>query len=208
MHDPGASGFLYPFLGQHEDDLEAVVADVRSSVLAKSDEISWLRTRTLIDCSQEMADAASALRARLDDGGRVLALGNGGSATDAMDAVADLRFPPHGWLSRPAIDLTEDPGILTAIANDVGEEAIFSRQLIAHGRERDALLVFSTSGGSRNVLAALREARRRGMLTVALVGYDGGRVSRRGARRPCDPRPVRAHTADPGGAGERLACAP
>ena len=55
-----------------------------------------------------------------DAGGRVLALGNGGSATDAMDAVADLRFPPAGWPSRAAIDLTEDPGILTAIANDVG----------------------------------------------------------------------------------------
>ena len=106
----------------------------------------------------------------------MLALGNGGSATDAMDAVADLRFPLTRWPARAAIDLTEDPGILTAIANDVGEESIFARQVIAHGREGDALLAFSTSGGSRNVLAALAQARSRGLLSVAFVGYDGGRI--------------------------------
>ena len=78
------------------------------------------------------------------------------------------------------MDLTEDPGILTAIANDIGEEAMFSRQVIAHARECDALLAFSTSGGSRNVLAALAEARRRGTLTVAFVGYDGGRITSEG----------------------------
>ena len=179
-HDPGASSFLYPFLDQSEDDLDAVLADVRGSVLAKSEEISALRARTLSESGSELEQAASALRSRLDGGGRVLALGNGGSATDAMDAVADLRFPPRGWPSRAAMDLTEDPGILTAIANDIGEEAMFSRQVIAHARECDALLAFSTSGGSRNVLAALAEARRRGTLTVAFVGYDGGRITSEG----------------------------
>ena len=107
----------------------------------------------------------------------MLALGNGGSATDAMDAVADLRCAPAGWRPWAAIDLTEDPGILTAIANDVGVESIFSRQVIAHGRAGDALLVFSTSGGSRNVLAALVQARRIGMLTLAFVGYGGGQIA-------------------------------
>jgi D-sedoheptulose 7-phosphate isomerase len=107
----------------------------------------------------------------------VLALGNGGSATDAMDAVADLRSPPRGWAPRPAIDLADDPAVLTAIANDVGVEAIFQRQVIAHGRELDALIALSTSGNSGNVILALGEARRRGLLTLALVGYDGGRVA-------------------------------
>ncbi len=176
VHDTGASSFLYPFLGQQEQDLESVVADVRASVLDKSAEVAALRAQTLGEGEYELREAAAALRARFDAGGRVLALGNGGSATDAMDAVADLRFPPADWPSRAAIDLTEDPGILTAIANDVGEDSIFSRQVIAHGRPADALLAFSTSGGSRNVLSALSEARRRGMLTVALVGYDGGRI--------------------------------
>jgi D-sedoheptulose 7-phosphate isomerase len=176
VQDTGASSFLYPFLGQREDDLESVLADVRGSVLAKADEAAELRTQTLCDGEDEMRQAARAMRTRLDGGGRVLALGNGGSATDAMDAVADLRLPPGRWPARAAIDLTEDPAILTAIANDVGEDSIFSRQIIAHGREEDTVLAFSTSGGSRNVLAALGEARRRGLLTVAFVGYDGGRI--------------------------------
>jgi D-sedoheptulose 7-phosphate isomerase len=97
-----------------------------------------------------------------------------------MDAVADLRDPPHRWPARPAIDLTEDPAILTAIANDIGVEAIFARQIIAHGRAGDVLLAQSTSGNSANVIAALAEARRRDLRTVAMVGYDGGRVAAEG----------------------------
>jgi D-sedoheptulose 7-phosphate isomerase len=110
----------------------------------------------------------------------LLALGNGGSATDAMDVVADFRAAPQGWPARAALDLTEDAAILTALANDIGPAAIFQRQVIAYGREGDALLALSTSGGSENVLAALAEARRRGMVTVAMVGYDGGRVAAEG----------------------------
>ncbi len=177
VHDAGASSFLYPFLGEQEDDLETVMAAVRASVLAKAAEISALRAQTLEEAEGELRAAAATLRSRLERGGRVLALGNGGSATDAMDAVADLRCPPAGWRPWAAIDLTEDPGILTAIANDVGVESIFSRQVIAHGRAGDALLVFSTSGGSRNVLAALVQARRIGMLTLAFVGYGGGQIA-------------------------------
>jgi D-sedoheptulose 7-phosphate isomerase len=93
-----------------------------------------------------------------------------------MDVVADFRDAPREWPARPALDLTEDPAILTAIANDIGVDAIFQRQVIAHGREHDALLTLSTSGNSENVIAALVEARRRGLATVAMVGYDGGRV--------------------------------
>ena len=106
----------------------------------------------------------------------MLALGNGGSATDATDLVADLERA-----GRAAIDLTGDPAILTAIANDVGVEAIFARQVIAYGRPGDALVALSTSGGSANVIAALAEARRRGLVTIAFVGYDGGRIAAEGS---------------------------
>jgi D-sedoheptulose 7-phosphate isomerase len=178
--DAGAAGFLYPFLDAREDDLDAVLDDVRRSILMKAAEIGALRTQTLTENGAALRDAARLLRARLDGGGTLLALGNGGSATDAMDAVADLRaphpVPPARWPPRRAVDLTEDAAILTALANDVGVEAIFARQVIAHGGRGDALLTFSTSGGSANVLAALTEARRRELLTVALVGYDGGRI--------------------------------
>ena len=94
-----------------------------------------------------------------------------------MDAVADLRQPPPPWQARPAIDLTADASILTAVANDVGVEAMFARQVIAYGHPGDALLSFSTSGDSANVIAALAEARGRGLATIALVGYDGGRIA-------------------------------
>lgn len=168
-HDTGASSFLYPFLAEQEDDLEAVVADVRRSVLMKADEVARLREQTL---AEPLEEPAAALRESFARGGRLLALGNGGSATDAMDVVADLRAA-----GRPALDLTEDEAILTALANDIGVDAIFSRQVIAHGREQDTLLAISTSGNSGNVIAALEEARRRGLTTIALVGYDGGRVA-------------------------------
>jgi D-sedoheptulose 7-phosphate isomerase len=173
--DSGASSFLYPFLGTQDRDQDAVFEDVRSSALTKAREVSELRTQTLTEGRDELIAAAAAVRARLDGGGTVLALGNGGSATDAMDAVADLRAR-----SRRALDLTDDPAILTAIANDIGTEAIFARQVIAYGRGGDALLALSTSGSSLNVIAALAEARRRGLLTIAFVGYDGGRIAAEG----------------------------
>jgi D-sedoheptulose 7-phosphate isomerase len=143
----------------------------------KAAEVAALREQTLGDHRDALVAAAATLRQTFAGSGKLLALGNGGSATDAMDAVADLRLPPARWPARAAIDLTEDTAILTAIANDVGEESIFSRQIIAHAREQDTLLAFSTSGGSRNILAALAEARSRRLLTIALVGYDGGRIA-------------------------------
>ncbi|HWK16671.1 MAG TPA: SIS domain-containing protein [Solirubrobacteraceae bacterium] len=176
-HDTGASSFLYPFLAEQEHDLEAVVDDVRRSALMKAEEIGELRAQTLSDNSEVLIAAAAGLRSGFDRGAQLLALGNGGSATDAMDAVADFRSTADGRRARPALDLTEDASILTAIANDIGTDAIFSRQVIAYGRPGDALLALSTSGNSRNIIEALAEARRRGLTTIALVGYDGGRVA-------------------------------
>lgn len=167
----GGSGFLYPFLERREADLDAVLEDVAASVLLKAREIGELRERTIGE-GDEIAAAAAALRERLDAGGKLLAFGNGGSATDAMDVVADLETA-----GRRALDLTADGSILTALANDVGTEVLFQRQIIAHGREGDVALALSTSGGSANILAALAEARRRGLTTIAIVGYDGGRIA-------------------------------
>jgi D-sedoheptulose 7-phosphate isomerase len=178
-HDAGASSFLYPFLAEREDDLDAVLADVRESALMKAAEVQALRVATLHDAAPELAEAAAAMRSSFEAGGRLLALGNGGSATDATDVVADFAWPPprFGWTARRAIDLTADTAIITAIANDIGTEAIFARQIIAYGRAGDVLLALSTSGNSLSVLDALAEARRRELTTVALVGYDGGRVA-------------------------------
>jgi D-sedoheptulose 7-phosphate isomerase len=172
-HDTGASSFLYPFLAEQETDLQGVLDDVRRSALMKAADVGALREQTLGENHQVLAAAAAALRSC----GTLLALGNGGSATDAMDVVADFRAAPQGFPARAALDLTEDAAILTAVANDIGPGAIFARQVIAYGKPGDALLAISTSGNSENVLEALGEARRRGLVTIAMVGYDGGRVA-------------------------------
>jgi D-sedoheptulose 7-phosphate isomerase len=167
----GSSGFLYPFLERKEANTGALLDDVARSVVLKAREVSELRERTIGD-GTALAAAATALGERLDAGGSVLALGNGGSATDAMDLVADLRSA-----GRRALDLTDDSSILTALANDVGPEVLFQRQIIAHARDDDVVVAFSTSGGSANILLALDEARRRRLMTIAIVGYDGGRIA-------------------------------
>jgi D-sedoheptulose 7-phosphate isomerase len=173
----GSSAFLYPFLEQGDRELDHVEEDVRRSVLMKAEEIGRLRARTLQGAHEELAEAARALHERFERGGKVLAFGNGGSATDSMDLVADLRGAPQGWPARAAIDLAADSAILTALANDIGPEVLFARQVIAYGAPGDVVVALSTSGDSPNVIEALAEARRRNLLTVAFVGYDGGRIA-------------------------------
>jgi D-sedoheptulose 7-phosphate isomerase len=176
----GASGFLYPFLEPRQGDLDGVLEDVRRSVLMKSKEIAALRAQTLADGAQALEAAAAAIRSSLDAGGTLHVFGNGGSATDAMDLVADFRAAPQGWPARRALDLTSDSAILTALANDIGPDVLFARQLIAYAQRGDVALAISTSGGSANIVEALAEARRRGLATIALVGYDGGRIASEG----------------------------
>jgi D-sedoheptulose 7-phosphate isomerase len=173
-HGAGASSFLHPFLGQSPD---RVVADVAATVRTRAQETSELRQRTLEESAATLRQAARELRRRFASGGKLLAMGNGGSATDAMDLVADLRSPPRDGEPLPAIDLTEDAAILTALADDIGSDVLFSRQVVAYGQQEDTVVALSTSGSSRNVLAALAESRRRGLVTVAFVGNGGGRIA-------------------------------
>jgi D-sedoheptulose 7-phosphate isomerase len=177
----GASTFLYPFLEQDADrELDHVVADVARSVGLKAEEVGALREQTLAEGRVVLCDAAAALRRAFDENATLHVFGNGGSATDAADCVADFRAAPQGWPPRRAVDLAADSSILTALANDIGAEVLFARQLIAYAREGDAALAISTSGGSANIVEALAEARRRGLVTIGLVGYDGGRVASEG----------------------------
>ncbi len=105
--------------------------------------------------------------------------GNGGSATDATDWALDCVHPPDGYRPVPAISLSVEAATITAISNDVGLDNSFLRQLIAQAGRDDVAVAISTSGGSKNVIAALEEARKRGLLTVGLLGYDGGEIVRR-----------------------------
>src|SRR4029077_11889893 len=112
--------------------------------------------------AERISGAALAIRERIKRGGKLILFGNGGSATDANDWALDCVMPPAGYQPVPAISLSMEPANLTAIANDVGVEVIFLRQLIAHARPDDVAAGISTSGGSKNVVMALEEARKRG----------------------------------------------
>jgi D-sedoheptulose 7-phosphate isomerase len=179
-HDVGESAFLYPFLGEAKQSTGDIIEQVAASIRAKAQEDANLRARVARDESEQIADAARAIHQRLHRGGKLIIFGNGGSATDANDWAIDCVLPPAGYRPAPAISLSMEPAILTAIANDVGIETVFLRQMIAHARPEDVAIGISTSGGSRNIILALEEARKRGLLTVALLGYDGGEILRRG----------------------------
>ena len=174
----GAAGFLYPFLGS-AGNTPLDLASVAASIVAKAADGEALRERVAQTQAGAIARAARAIAQRLRAGGRILAFGNGGSATDATDFVLDCLDATDGS-PIPALSLAAEPAILTAIGNDVGLELVFARQIIAQSRPGDVAFAFSTSGGSKNVVAALGEARARGLLTVALLGYDGGEIARRG----------------------------
>jgi D-sedoheptulose 7-phosphate isomerase len=175
-HDVGSSSFLYPFLSSGEQPLERVVEEVQGSMLQKMEEVNGMRVAVAETEVKAISETAVAVVERLRLGGKLIVFGNGGSATDANDLVADCVAPPLGFEPVPAISLSAESPNITAIANDIGSEAIFARQLIAHAGSEDVAVGISTSGGSDNILAALAEARKRGLLTVGIVGYDGGRI--------------------------------
>ena len=175
-HDVGNSSFLYPFLGKGQQPLEKVVREVQGSMLQKVQEVNRLRAAAAESEATAISETAVAIAERVERGGKLIAFGNGGSATDANDLVSDCVDPPSGWSAVPALSLSAEPANITAIANDIGTEAIFTRQLIAHAGPEDVAVGISTSGGSANILAALAEARKRGLLTVGIVGYDGGKI--------------------------------
>lgn len=180
-HDVGASSFLYPFLGRQEQRLDSVVAQVQGSMLQKMQEVNGLRAAAAETEVETISRLAAAICERIESGGKLIAFGNGGSATDANDLTIDCVAPPYrpdGGRPAPipALSLAAEPANITAVANDIGSEAIFARQLIAHARPQDVAVGISTSGSSPNILSALREARNRGLLTVGIAGYDGGKV--------------------------------
>ena len=116
---------------------------------------------------------SSEMQQSLDNGGKIIICGNGGSAADAQHIAAELvvRFKDNRE-SIPAIALTTDTSILTSIGNDLGFKFIFSRQLESIGKDTDFLIMISTSGKSENILECMKEAKKIGMKTLSLIGND------------------------------------
>jgi D-sedoheptulose 7-phosphate isomerase len=179
-YEVGESGFLYPFLGQEKQETGDLVSEVAASIRMKVQDDSALRVQVAREQAEQISCAALAIHDRLLKGGKLILFGNGGSATDANDWAIDCVLPPSGYRPVPAVSLSLEPANITAVANDVGTEVIFLRQLIAQARPEDVAIGISTSGGSRNIIMALEEARKRKMLTVAVLGYDGGEIKRQG----------------------------
>jgi D-sedoheptulose 7-phosphate isomerase len=178
-HDVGESEFLYPFLGKEKQGTSSLVDEVASSILMKVRDDAELRKHVADEQAEPIGSAALAIHERLMRGGKLIIFGNGGSATDANDFAIDCVLPPSGYQPLPAVSLSLEPANITAVANDIGCDAIFLRQLIAQARPEDVAIAISTSGGSRNIIMALEEARKRNILAVALLGYDGGEIKRK-----------------------------
>jgi D-sedoheptulose 7-phosphate isomerase len=169
---------LYPFLYAGEQSgLDAVLAEVRQSTAAKAAEIIELRTAIAGRDAVRLIACAEAMAARFAAGGRVLAFGNGGSATDAQELASLFLDPGAGERPLPAFCLANDTAVVTALCNDIGVEVVFARQIAALGQPQDIAVGLSTSGNSENLLRALDEATRRGLLTVGIAGYDGGKMA-------------------------------
>ena len=167
------TNFLYPFIDAQEDDPESLLADLAASAQAKAAESLGLRRSTLEANTELIGSGAAEMARRFSTGGRLFTFGNGGSCTDCTTLARLFAQPPVGT-PLPAWSLTADQAIMTALGNDVGFELVFARQLIARGKAGDIAIAMSTSGSSPNLMAALKEARHRGMYTVGFAGYDGG----------------------------------
>ena len=168
---------LYPFLYSDTTDLSAVLEQVRASTVAKAQEIIELRRSVVARDGARIAEAARQVAARFGAGGRLFAFGNGGSATDAAQLATLFLNPGGDTRPLPAFGLANDTSVVTALCNDVGVEVVFARQLAAFGGRDDIAVGLSTSGNSGNLLRAFDEASRRGMLTIGLAGYDGGKMA-------------------------------
>jgi D-sedoheptulose 7-phosphate isomerase len=175
--DAGSMESLYPFLYSSTSDLPAVLEEVRRSTVAKAEEIIDLR-RVISDADgAKLVACARDVAARFASGGRLLAFGNGGSATDAQELASLFLNPGGGARPLPALGLAADTSVVTALCNDIGVDVVFARQIAAFGRATDIAVGLSTSGNSDNLLRAFDEASRRGLLTIGFAGYQGGKMA-------------------------------
>lgn len=183
-------GSLYPFLYADESNLESVLEEVRGSTIQKVTEIVALRDEVARRDGALMAECAATMARSFANGRKLLAFGNGGSSTDAQDVASMFLHPPSGSWDEdgltpqrrearplPALCLTNDIAVVTALSNDVGFDVVFARQIAAFGRAGDIAIGLSTSGNSSNLIRAFEEASRRGLITVGLAGYEGGKMA-------------------------------
>ncbi|WP_027501454.1 D-sedoheptulose-7-phosphate isomerase [Rhodococcus sp. UNC363MFTsu5.1] len=176
MSEREDTNFLYPFIDAEENDAGALLTDLAASARSKAVESARLQRASLDEWGDPITAAGAQMAERFRAGARLYTFGNGGSSTDAATLASLFSRPARG---RPvaAWSLAADQAVVTALGNDVGFELIFSRQIIAHAKPVDIAIALSTSGNSDDLMTALAEARKRGLLTVGFAGHDGGRMA-------------------------------
>jgi D-sedoheptulose 7-phosphate isomerase len=176
---PAAGGIesLYPFLYGGGSEAQPVLEAAAESARQKVQEVVALRRAVGLAQAPALAACGRKLASAFEAGATLLSFGNGGSSTDAQDVAHTFLDPSAAGDALPALCLTSDVAVLTAVSNDVSFDVVFARQVRAFGRPGDIAVALSTSGGSANVLAAIEEAHALGMTTVGLAGYGGGRMA-------------------------------
>src|SRR6476660_6921254 len=169
---------FYPFLHDEQKRPEDLTEEMTFSLLEKVRESVEVKSK-FFEANKETIIAASLHLARaFHRGHKLLVCGNGGSATDAQHVAVEFMHPiTVGRKALPAICLTNDMAMVTAVANDVGFDDVFTRQIIALGKEGDLLLGVSTSGNSKNLMHAFATARRLKISTIGFAGGDGGEMA-------------------------------
>ncbi len=186
MSNSGELKGLYPFLHATPQDAAKMDAALLHSVAVKAAELRAANEAFFAAQAETLLAAARALAETWRGGGRLFAMGNGGSSCDASHIAVEFEHPiTAGRPALPAIDLAADVAMLSAVGNDVGFDQVFARQVAAHARRGDALAGFSTSGNSANLIAGFAAAKERGLVTIGFAGGGGGRMKSSGMVDHC-----------------------
>ncbi len=169
---------FYPFLHQERQRPKELVEELTFSLLEKVRESVDVKTKFFEGNKETIIAASLDLAKAFHQGHKLLVCGNGGSATDAQHVAVEFMHPiTVGRKALPAICLANDMAMVTAVANDVGFDDVFTRQIIALGSAGDVLLGISTSGNSENLMHAFATARRMNLVTIGFAGGDGGKMA-------------------------------
>ena len=180
MNSDHALAGLYPHMaaqGAERPDPAVMDAALLESVRQKAADSVSVKQRFFAENAAHIVEAAHMLARCYRSGGRLYTMGNGGSSCDAAHLAVEFQHPvTAGRPALPAVNLSQDMAMITAVANDVGFAHVYTRQVLAHVSERDCLVGISTSGNSENLLAGFLAAKRQGAATLGLAGGDGGRM--------------------------------
>ena len=177
---------LYPFLHGDKKNAASENSALLESVRQKSQHSIDTKQQFFNDNAQTLIEAARAIADVYQNKGKTFTMGNGGSSCDAAHFAVEFQHPiTAGRPALPAHNLCIDSAVISALSNDIGVQHIFVRQLDAHASTGDALVGFSTSGNSANLIAGFRKAKELNLTTIGFAGGDGGEMKSSGLVDHC-----------------------